>query len=71
MIIKDFLPNPAFSEFVQWYRIVHFEFDNSVTIPFKAYPPKPEECLYFILRDSLLVELNNSKEKIFYFQLFL
>jgi AraC-like DNA-binding protein len=63
MIIKDFLPNPAFSEFVQCYRIVHFEFDNSDTIPFKAYPPKPEECLYFILRDSLMVEFNNSKEK--------
>jgi AraC-like DNA-binding protein len=63
MIIKDFLPAPRFSEFIQWYRIVHFEFDNPVTIPFKVYPPKPEECLYFILHDSLMVEFNNSKEK--------
>ncbi len=63
MIIKDFLPNPAFIDFVQWYRIVHFEFDNPFAIHIKAYPPKPEECLYFILRERLMVESNNSKEK--------
>jgi AraC-like DNA-binding protein len=63
MLLRDFLPNPAFSEFVQCYRIVHFEFDNFTQVPFKAYPPKPEECLYFILRDSLTIEPNNSTKK--------
>ena len=60
MILKEFLPQPAFREFVQWYRIVHFEFDKFIKIPFKVYSPKPGECLYFILQDSLMLELNNS-----------
>jgi hypothetical protein len=63
MILKEFLPHPAFKEFVQWYRIVHFEFDKFIQIPFKVYSPKPEECLYFILQDSLMFELNNSTKK--------
>ncbi len=63
MIIKDFLPGPLVSEFVQCYRIVHFEFETSEQIPFKAYPPKPETCLYFNLQDSLFVEFGNSGEK--------
>jgi AraC-like DNA-binding protein len=28
-----------------------------------VYSPKPEECLYFILQDSLMFELNNSTKK--------
>ncbi len=59
MILKEFLPDPAFREFVQCYRIVHFKFDKFTQIPFKVYPPKPEECLYFILQDSLKFELSN------------
>lgn len=63
MILRDFLPNPALKEFVQLYRVVHFEFDNCLQIPFKAYPPKPEECLYFMLRNHLTVEFCNSSTK--------
>jgi AraC-like DNA-binding protein len=63
MLLRDFLPSPALSEFVQLYRIVHFKFDNYTQIPFKAYPPKPEECLYFNLRDSLTVEFSDSPKK--------
>lgn len=63
MILKEFLPHPAFREFVQWYRIIHFEFDKFIQIPFKVYSPKPEECLYFILQDSLMLELNNSTKR--------
>ncbi|MDN3657207.1 AraC family transcriptional regulator [Ferruginibacter paludis] len=59
MILKEFLPDAALREFVQCYRIVHFQFDKFTQIPFKVYPPKPEECLYFILQDSLKVELSN------------
>lgn len=53
MVIQDFLPGPAVREFVQCYRVVHFEFDKSENIPVKAYPPKPEQCLHFFLYDPL------------------
>jgi AraC-like DNA-binding protein len=63
MILKDFLPNPALREFVQCYRVVHFEFGNTPELAFKAYPPKPEECLHFFLRGQELVEMGNSSKK--------
>ncbi|GAA4394667.1 helix-turn-helix domain-containing protein [Nibrella viscosa] len=51
MILRDVLPSPALREFVRCYRIVHLEFTKADTIPIKAYPPKPEQCLHFFLRD--------------------
>src|SRR5688572_20895355 len=63
MILKDFLPGSALREFVQCYRIVHFEFGNAPELPFKAYPPKPEECLHFFLRGGEHIELGNSPKK--------
>ncbi|MDH7460498.1 hypothetical protein QEG73_04390 [Chitinophagaceae bacterium 26-R-25] len=44
-------------EFVQCYRIVHFEFDKPNLTFFKAYPPKPEVCLHFTLHGSIENEL--------------
>jgi AraC-like DNA-binding protein len=61
MLIGDFIPVPSVSEFVQFYRIVHFEFDKSESVPFKAYPPKPEQVLHFFLRDPVAIE-NTDKE---------
>lgn len=63
MILKDFLPNTSLREFVQCYRIVHFAFDKTNESLFKAYPPKPEECLHFILRGSLEIELADCNKK--------
>lgn len=63
MILKDFLPNIAFREFISCYRIVHLEFDKSAEFPFKVYPPKPEECLFFYLRDREEIQLNNCRKK--------
>ncbi|MEP6949801.1 MAG: helix-turn-helix domain-containing protein [Ginsengibacter sp.] len=63
MILKDFLPNPAFREFIQCYRICHFEFDKSTQTSVKAYPPKPEECIYFIFKGSLEIEFMNRGKK--------
>ena len=63
MILRDFLPNPSVREFVQWYRIVHFEFDKTNEALFKAYPPKPEECLHFVLRGSLEIEFSDRTKK--------
>lgn len=63
MVLKDFLPNPAFREFIQCYRICHFEFDKTAENPIKAYPPKPEECIYFIFDGSIEIEFMNCVKK--------
>jgi AraC-like DNA-binding protein len=55
MLIKDFLPDPSHADFVQCYRIVHFEFGKFDEIPLKAYPPKPEQVLHFFVRDGIEV----------------
>jgi AraC-like DNA-binding protein len=62
MIIRDFLPEPALREFVQCYRIVDFEFGKLDNIPFKAYAPKPEQCLHFFLRDPIDIEIEDEKK---------
>jgi AraC-like DNA-binding protein len=62
MLLRDFLPSLELKEFVQCYRIVHFESDKNETF-FKAYPPKPEECLHFILRGSIEIEFAGYNKK--------
>lgn len=49
MLLQDFLPHPALRPYVQTFRVVHFDFAAHQTIPFKAYPPKPENCLTFAI----------------------
>jgi AraC-like DNA-binding protein len=56
MIIQDFLPSEAVKAFVQCYRIIHFVFESNQQVPVKAYPPKPENCLHFFLRDPLCIQ---------------
>lgn len=63
MILKDFLPGASLREFVQWYRIVHFEYDKTNEALFKAYPPKPEECLHFVLRGNIEIESGQNKKE--------
>jgi AraC-like DNA-binding protein len=61
MLIRDYKPAPAVREFVQRYRIVHLEFDKAEKVPFKPYPPKPEQVLHFFLRDRVTIELADNK----------
>ncbi len=56
MLLKDFIPAPEVSEFVQLYRIVHLHFDKGVAVPPKAYPPRPEHCLAFYPYDTETVQ---------------
>lgn len=56
MILKEFLPKAPLLEFIQWYRIVHFEFNKPANIASKAYAPKPECVLHFFLRDFWAVQ---------------
>lgn len=64
MLINDFLPAAHLKAFVQCFRIVHFEFGKMERIPFKAYPPKPEQCLHFFLRDPFAVEKDDHEKKL-------
>ena len=56
MLLKDFIPSPAVSEFVQLFRIIHLVFDKGQPVPFKAYPPRPEHCLAFYPLDTEKVQ---------------
>lgn len=56
MLLKDFIPAPAVREYVQLYRIVHLQFDKGQSIPVKAYPPRPEQCLAFYPYDTETVQ---------------
>ncbi len=51
MILRDFPAAAHQRQFVQCYRIVHFQFEDGQTPPIKLYPPKPENCLHFFLTD--------------------
>lgn len=64
MLLKDFIPAPDVREFVQLYRIVHLSFDKEQPIPFKAYPPRPEQCLAFYPYDTETVEYQQSGKKV-------
>ncbi|MBY0479545.1 MAG: AraC family transcriptional regulator [Chitinophagaceae bacterium] len=56
MLLQDFIPAPDVREFVQLFRIVHFQFEKEQPLPFKAYPPRPEQCLVFYPFDTEVVE---------------
>jgi AraC-like DNA-binding protein len=52
MLLKDFMPSRGVAEFVQCYRIVHFNFEKNQAIPSKPYTPRPENCLAFYPYDT-------------------
>jgi AraC-like DNA-binding protein len=52
LLLKDFTPSLSVNDFVQLYRIVHLVFDKNDNVPFKAYPPRPEQCLAFYPFDT-------------------
>jgi AraC-like DNA-binding protein len=60
LLLKDFIPAPEIREFVQLFRIVHFQFEKEQPLPFKAYPPRPEQCLAFYPFDTEVVEYPES-----------
>lgn len=52
MLLQDFLPSPPLRECVRIIQVIHFVFPAGVPLPFKAYPPRPEQCLAFYPRDA-------------------
>jgi AraC-like DNA-binding protein len=64
VLLKDFIPAPDVQEFIQLYRIVHLQFPKGQAIPYKAYPPRPEQCLAFYPFDTETVEYKSSGKKV-------
>jgi AraC-like DNA-binding protein len=64
MLLKDFKPSAAISDYVHLFRIVHFLFGPHEVLPFKAYPPRPEHCLAFYPYDTENIEYTDSGKKI-------
>ena len=62
MILKDYPPNLALTAYIKCYRIVHFDFARNISIPLKAYPPKPEVVLHFFLRDNFAIIQDDGKK---------
>jgi len=47
VVLKEIPPRFDLTEYIQFYRIIHFEFPDHFALPAKAYPPRPEHCLQF------------------------
>lgn len=47
MIYQFIKPRPELQEFVRDYLIIHLDFDKRHPIPYKPFPPKPEQGLMF------------------------
>ena len=61
MIIKDFLPSAHLQEFIQCYRLVHFDFTKLSETPVKLYPPKPENCLHFFIEGHIEIDKDDKR----------
>jgi AraC-like DNA-binding protein len=62
MLCDNIKPRVELEEFIKLFRIVDFCFKDFENIPFKAYPPRPQECLQFYPRDSENVVYPNSRQ---------
>lgn len=60
MLLKDYIPAQDVQEYVQLYRIVHFQFEKGQPVPLKAYPPRPEQCLAFYPYETETVQYQRS-----------
>lgn len=56
MIFQDFFPQAELREYVALYHLRHFVFQPGEAVPFKPYPPRPEQCLTFFPRDAQRLE---------------
>ncbi|HEY5824634.1 MAG TPA: AraC family transcriptional regulator, partial [Cyclobacteriaceae bacterium] len=64
MLLNEIRPHPALREFVRLYRIIDFKFPAGMIIPVKAYPPRPEHCLQFLIRSSTKIQYPGCHESI-------
>ncbi len=60
MLLNEIKPNSFLTEFIRLYRIVDFHFPSEENLPFKMYPPRPEQCLQFYPQDTETVKYPNT-----------
>jgi AraC-like DNA-binding protein len=51
MLLNEIKPSACLTEYIRLYRIIDFQFSGAAPVPFKAYPPRPEHCLQFMVHD--------------------
>ncbi len=56
MIFRSYKPSLLLSSYVDVIHLRHFIFPANGKIPFKPYPPRPEQCLTFYVRGFELTE---------------
>lgn len=65
MLLNEILPCAALAKDIRLYRLVHFRFPSGISIPDKAYTPRPEHCLQFPLRGLFEVYYPGKRSKSF------
>jgi hypothetical protein len=55
MIYRYIAPSAPLQEFIRDYLVAHFIFDKDQNIPFKPYPPKPEQTITFLAKGKLTI----------------
>ncbi len=60
MFSGDIKPGVVLAEHVRAYRILDLFFTDQQSIPFKAYPPRPQDSIYFYPKDTETVQYHES-----------
>jgi hypothetical protein len=47
MVLQEYKRSLLLSEHVRRFRLVHYKYQRDGSLPIKAYPPRPEQCLSF------------------------
>lgn len=64
MLINEIQPSVNLRGLVRLYRIIDFRFPPHFSVPFKAYPPRPEHCLQLMVRDPETIIYPDEERKI-------
>lgn len=59
MFLDNIIPSAYLSEYIRKYTIVDVLFPSAISVPFKAYPPHPQQCLQFYPRDTEILTFND------------
>ncbi|RFS24751.1 AraC family transcriptional regulator [Chitinophaga silvatica] len=61
MLLNEIKPGSLLADNIRLYRIIDFRFPDSLIVPCKVYPPRPEFCLQFFPKDMETAEYPDSR----------